>query len=95
MRYSVYLGLFWNFLLYWSSIPLAIHFCTPKTGQPWNPVTLANSCVKLTTYTVVQGVLSVALDFYIFFLPVPIVLKLQMSLKRRLSILGIFGTAIL
>lgn len=51
--------------------------------------------MKFTTYTLVQGVLSVVLDVYIFILPIPIVLTLQISLKRRLSILGVFGTAVL
>lgn len=95
MRYSIWLGLLWNTLLYWSGIPIATYYCTPRIGKPWDPVTITNSCVKFTTYTLVQGVLSVVLDVYISILPIPIVLTLQISLKRRLSILGVFGTAVL
>ena len=95
MRYSIWFGLIWNLLLYWSGIPIVSYYCTPRIGKPWDPFAIARSCTNFTTYTVIQSVLSVALDLYVFILPIPIVVKLQMSPKRRLSVLGIFGTAIL
>ena len=95
MRYSIWFGLVWNFLLYWSGIPIATYYGTPRIGQPWDVVAATETCANLTTYVLVQGVLAVALDLYMFILPIPIVLKLRISLQQRLSILGIFGTAIL
>ena len=95
MRYSICLGLIWNFLLYWSGIPIATYYGTPRIGQPWDAVAATETCANLTTFILVQGVLSVALDIYIFIIPIPMVLKLPISLQQRLSILGIFGTAIL
>lgn len=95
MRYSIWFGLVWNFLLYWSGIPIATYYGTPRIGQPWDVVAATETCANLANYLVIQGVLAVALDLYIFILPIPIVLKLRISLQQRLSILGIFGTAIL
>ena len=92
MRYGVWFGLAWTFLIYWIGVPLATYFCAPHIGMAWESET---KCRKETIYGVIQGVLSVVLDLYIFFLPIPIVLRLHMSLKRRLSILAVFGTAIL
>ena len=95
MRYSIWFGLIWNFGLYWSGIPIATYYGTPRIGQPWDTVAGTEICANLTPFLLVQGVLSVVLDLYIFILPIPIVSKLPISLKQRLSVLGIFGTAIL
>lgn len=95
MRYSVWLGLAWNFLIYWIGVPLTTYFCVPRIGKAWDIDDFSSGCEKLSLFSVVQGVLAVLLDLYIFLLPIPIVLRLQMSLKSRLSVLGIFGTAIL
>ena len=95
MKYSIWLGLAWDFLLYWSGIPIATLYGTPRIGQSWDVVATTETRANLTTFALVQGVLSVVLDFYIFILPIPIVSKLPISLKQRLSILGVFATAIL
>ena len=96
MRYSIWFGLTWNFLVYWTMAALATYFCVPRIGESWNDIeTIAPRCTKDRPVGLIQGVFSVVLDLYIFILPIPIVLRLQMSLKRRLSILGIFGTALL
>ena len=95
MRYSIWLGLVGNFLLYWSAIPIVTYYFSPRVGQPWTVVAVTDSSSILINYILVQGVLSVVLDLYIFILPISIVSKLPISLKQRLSILGIFGTAIL
>lgn len=94
-RYSIWLGLLLNFLLYASSIPFSTYYFAPRVGQPWTIVAVTALGSVLSTYVLVQAVLSVVLDIYIFILPIPIVSKLPISLKQRLSILGIFGTAFL
>ena len=95
MRYSIWLGLILDFLLYWSGVPITTYYCTPRIGKPWNAFVIDQNCLKFGIYTVVQGAFSVILDLYIFILPIPVVLKIQMAPKRRVSILGIFGTACL
>lgn len=92
MRYSVWLGLAWCFCLYWFYLPVSAFYCSPRIGQAWSVYSFAD-CEKLSLPGVIQSALSIPLDLYIFILPIPIVLRLQMSLKRRISILGIFGTA--
>lgn len=46
-------------------------------------------------YLTIVAILAVALDVYIFVLPIPTILRLQMSPTKRLSVLGVFGTAFL
>ena len=94
MRYGIWSGLAFTFPIYWSGVLIGTLWCTPRAGEKWDIEDLAR-CEKDTIWGVVQGVLAVVLDLYIFFLPIPVVLSLQMSKKRRFSILGIFGTAIL
>ena len=74
---------------------MATYYGTPRIGQPWAGVAVTETCANLTTFVLIQGVLSVVLDLYIFVLPIPIVLTLPVSPQQRLSILCIFGTAIL
>ena len=96
IRYCVWLGLAWNLLIYWIGVPLTAYFCVSPSGKAWVVDNLrSDRCMKLTVWGVIQGALAVVLDLYIFLLPIPIVLRLQMSLKRRLSILGVFGTSTL
>ncbi len=95
MRRSIWLGLTFNFILYWINIPFESWNCAPRAGDSWGLDTTGRTCANNIMFGLVQGVLSVVLDLYIFFLPIPIVLGLQMSLRNRLAILGVFGTAIL
>lgn len=93
MRYLIWFGLFWTFLLYIVQIPIDAYYCTPRNGKTWGFENI--HCDRTIPWAIVHGVVAVVLDFYIFLLPIPIVIRLQMSLKRRLSIIGVFGTAIL
>ena len=94
-KYGAWFGLLWTSLLYWTGVPIQIYCSVPVIGREWNVVTVDKHYKILAIYFIVQGVLSVVLDLYIFVLPVPVILRLQMSQKKRLSILGVFGTAIL
>ena len=82
-------------MLYWSAVPLLIYYTAAAMKQGWSLESVEKTYEIVAIYFIVQGALSVILDVYIFFLPMPIILGLHLSLKRRLSILGIFGTAIL
>ena len=95
MKYSIWFGMAFTFVLYWINIPFESWYCAPRAGDPWGLETVGKTCADNIMFGLVQGVLSVALDLYIFILPVPIVLNLQMSMKRRISVLGVFATAIL
>ncbi|KAM0796848.1 hypothetical protein BDR22DRAFT_892787 [Usnea florida] len=95
MRYCIWFGLTWTLLLYWLAVPLNTVFCIPRYGDSLNLEEQSKPCSNLLIYTLIQGPLGILLDLYIFLLPIPIVLRLQISQKRRLSLLGIFGTAFL
>ena len=95
IRYGAWFGIFLTFGLYWSAIPVNVITAAPRAGQPWSVEIIYRRHEIATLYSLYQGALAVALDVYIFFLPIPIVMTLQMTLKRRLSVLIVFGTAVL
>ena len=68
---------------------------SPRAGQRWSVEIIYRKHEIATLYSLFQGALAVALDIYTFFLPIPIVIRLQMSVKRRLLVLTVFGTAVL
>ena len=49
----------------------------------------------MTLYLMIVSVLAVVLDFFILILPISTIMGLHMSLDKRLSVLGVFGTAFL
>ena len=82
-RYAIYIGLVFAFCLYWISIPLMAYYC-PRL---W--------CHRMWILSLVQGPLNVVLDLFILILPIPVVMKLQMSLQRRFAVLSVFLTGML
>ena len=83
-RYAIYVGLVFAFCLYWISIPLMAYYCPRLQCQS-----------SMVILSLVQGPLNVVLDLYIFVVPIPVVMRLQMSLRRRFAVLSVFFTGIM
>ncbi|KAI1087033.1 hypothetical protein F5B19DRAFT_500444 [Rostrohypoxylon terebratum] len=95
MRIYIYIGLIATFLIYFPSIPLSAIFTAPRVGQSWEDLLATGSPRKLIYWGVVQGSLSIVLDIYIFILPLPILVKLNLSPKKRFQLVAIFAAALL
>lgn len=93
-RQLIYAGMLFTFLLYWTNVALEPYFCAPHAGQSWE-ISVGKRCARLTTWGVVQGIMVVVLDLYIFILPIPIILNLRLPKKQKLSVLIVFMTAAL
>ena len=78
-----------------SAIPLLSYFCTPVPGQSWGALEVFAKCKRLVVYAVVQGSCNIALDIFIFLLPLPTIFGLHLPLKKKLGVLTIFGTGFL
>ncbi|KAF4633492.1 hypothetical protein G7Y89_g4634 [Cudoniella acicularis] len=94
MIYLIYLGILASFCFYIPNIILASWYCAPHIGESWNLET-ALRCKDTERWYLAQAVLIVLLDLYIFILPLPTLLKLNMSRNRRISVLLVFMTALL
>jgi hypothetical protein len=91
-RYMVYFGIMWTTVIPLTSIIVASALCAPRKHESFGSFSLLNRCAQTKTWAVVQGVLNVCLDFYILYLPIPLVWKLQMEIQRKLGVMAIFMT---
>ncbi|KAL2047262.1 hypothetical protein N7G274_001281 [Stereocaulon virgatum] len=91
-RYMVYFGIMWTTVIPLTSIIVASALCAPRKHESFGSFSLLDRCAQTKTWAVVQGVLNVCLDFYILYLPVPLVWKLQMEIRRKLGVMAIFMT---
>lgn len=96
-RVSVYVGLVITLLVYLSNIPLAAIYAAPRIGQSWESLLLVLQANEhpFALGGTVQSAIATALDFYIFFLPFPILSRLQLPSRRRWQLIGVFSTALL
>ena len=94
-RYAIYIGLVFAFRLYWINIPITAYYCAPSVGRSWSIIGIGLKCKKTLILGLLQGPLNVVLDLFIFILPIPVVMRLQMSSRRRFAVLSVFLTGIL
>ena len=88
-RVQVYILLVICFLSQVSFVPINIALCGP--GDPeW--LTLSPQCTKSYSYGLVQGASNILVDLAIFIMPIPMVARLQLPLKKKIGVLAIFMT---
>lgn len=96
MRRAIYIGMISTGLIYWPSIILESILCAPHVGESWDILagaSWAKRCPRNSYWGVVQGAGAVWIDLYIFVLPIPIILGLQLSRRSKLQVLAVFMTA--
>ncbi|KAL8939801.1 MAG: hypothetical protein Q9216_003152 [Gyalolechia sp. 2 TL-2023] len=64
----------------------------PRQGQTLIGVMLSKDIASLLDLAIAQGAVNIASDFYIFLLPIPGVLQLQLGTKKKIGICAIFMT---
>ncbi|KAI5781503.1 hypothetical protein EDC01DRAFT_730234 [Geopyxis carbonaria] len=67
--------------------------CTPVAFF-WNPTIPGGSCIDLRAFYFSAAALSIAADFWILLLPQPVLFSLQLPMKKRLMLMGMFGLGI-
>ena len=94
MRIAIWVAVVFAGVLYLTNIPLAAILSAPHVGETWQSVLFSGRPQKELVWGVVQALLGIVLDLYIFFLPIPLILRLQLSKKRKIQILAVFTTAL-
>ncbi|KAL8836410.1 MAG: hypothetical protein Q9176_006349 [Flavoplaca citrina] len=92
LRYAIYFGMLFVTLFYTGTF---IAFCVlaiPGPGESLISTILSNDVALLIPISVAQGGVNVATDFYIFLLPIPGVLQLQMPTRKKIGVCAIFAT---
>lgn len=91
---AIRLGIAFTGLLYFTNIPLAAVLSAPHMGETWDSVLFSGRPQKQLVWGVVQSALSTVLDLFIFILPIPVILGLNLSPKRKMQILAVFTIAV-
>ncbi|KAI0490489.1 hypothetical protein F4859DRAFT_508291 [Xylaria cf. heliscus] len=93
MRIAIYAGITFTFLLYGVGVAVATYYETPRVGEKWTDVLDGRTLIPLPWWQA-QSALSVALDIYIFILPLPVITKLKMPLQKRIQLVAVFSLAL-
>ena len=73
---------------------MSIFNCNPRE-KTWNPLITNGHCFNTNTNAEITGILNVISDFAILVLPMPCLWKLQIPLRKKLLVMGMFATGFL
>jgi hypothetical protein len=94
IRIAIWVGLAFNFLIYWPGVAVAVYYETPRTGEVWVDILDGRTLIPLPWWQA-QSALSIVLDLYIFILPLPVLARLKMPIQKRISVIAVFSLALL
>lgn len=94
LRYIITVGIAFCFAVYLANLAVAVNYCAPHPGKAWD-LQVLYSCSQIGHYNIISGVANLALDIFMIGLPIPVILRLQLPLKKRLGVLAIFMTGLL
>ncbi|PHH88067.1 hypothetical protein CDD83_8041 [Cordyceps sp. RAO-2017] len=94
MRIAIFAGLAFTIGLYVTFIPCVSYFQAPHIGDSWSDLVANGQLSRVVPWTMVIGVGSILIDLYIFILPIPVLLRLQLSTSKRLRLVSLFGIAL-
>ncbi|KAL8698364.1 MAG: hypothetical protein Q9201_006621 [Fulgogasparrea decipioides] len=95
LRYAIYFGMSFTTLFYTSTFIAFCILAVPRPGEGLIGTLLSDGVAQLIPLSIVQGAVNIATDFYIFLLPIPGVLQLQYSTKKKVGVCAIFMTGLL
>ncbi|KAF2741690.1 hypothetical protein M011DRAFT_414010 [Sporormia fimetaria CBS 119925] len=94
MRYAVYAGAVWAAFTYFPNVVVAGYWCSAHVGEPWGlNVGLRCSGLHPSRVLIATATMSIILDIYIFVLPIPVVLGLNLSRPMKFGIPLVFAAA--
>ena len=91
IRYTTRVMLFVLFGAYFSMMPVYILYAFPYgSDEQWDYTLSAKMMNKLSVLAIFAGAFNVATDIILLSLPVPIVMKLSLSLEKRIGLAAVF-----
>lgn len=95
VRRGAKIGIVVAFLAYFPPTLILSYFDAPHAGQTWEYLLVSGMPEKGIPGGITIGCLSVLVDIYVFVLPIPPLLKLNMPLSKRIQLMVLFGTALM
>lgn len=94
MRNAIRIGHTFNFLIYAVGVAITIVYETPRIGESWTAILDGRTLIPLKWWQA-QSALTIALDVYIFILPLPSLWRLQFPIRRRVPVMAVFSLALM
>lgn len=92
----IYLGMGYIFLANTITTILFGALCAPRNGEPYIIRYQMPICVdNVENLALATSIVNLVSDIYLLVLPLPLVMKLQISKKRKIGLVAIFMTGIL
>jgi hypothetical protein len=88
-RNLIYFGLIVTFLVYLGTIIANGALCIPRHGESWFEAATTQRCSKGLYAAYIHGIFNVVSDLYILIIPVPVVLKLHLPLRKKIGVCAI------
>lgn len=99
MRLAIRFGIVINVVFYSVSIFILSYYMAPHIGKTWEDFAVQSLAVRKYTFPMRCGVataaIGAAIDIYIFVLPIPTAMRLNLSMRKRIQVMIVFLTAIL
>lgn len=90
-RYCVYIGIVWTTIIASLAITIDAALCAPRSGESFD-FHIGQRCQRQKIWSVVQGCSNILLDFFILYIPIPMVWKLQLDRGKKIGVSAIFLT---
>lgn len=92
-RHKVYIAIAFSCATQLAGTPIEAVLCAAKPGTRW--AVLNPNCSKSFNYGLVRGIANLLVDLCILYLPIPVVMRLQMPMRRRIGVITIFMTGLM
>ena len=94
-RNMIYIGAFWATVTSLTTVIVLGFQCSPRSGESFGSLVWRSRCQHGQLWAVIQGAMNATLDFYLLYLPIPMVWRLRLSVKRKVGVLSIFMTGLM
>ncbi|OCL03165.1 hypothetical protein AOQ84DRAFT_254929, partial [Glonium stellatum] len=95
LRWATYIGLFITWGFYISVITATLYFTTPRPGQTWQESFRTPLYDKSFNMTIPIATGNLALDLYIFIIPIIPVLSFHLPFRKNSGVLVVFTTGLI
>ena len=90
-RYAIYFGIIANLIFYMVTTIFFGVWCIPRPEQTWLESSQTPRCQQSVIMDYPQGIFGVISDLYIFVLPMPNIVKLNLPYRKKVGIAAIFA----
>lgn len=94
-RYFVYVGIAISAALYTATTIFLGVQCVLRPGELWMMPAVLARCSSTKVINYIHGIFGIISDLYIFILPMPILWKLHMPMRKKVGVMAIFATGLL